>query len=727
MKTKNIIINICLTALFVLQAGTTKAQEYFEPISMEGVTLKGVITEAVINNMSVLERGLYNFRYENRFEPMPKDLLLNVYAAGGATYHKGKLYCNVFDATHNLAEQKPHWTVYDTSSYKVISDIELKDNCENTTKSIAYDPVSNNIYGIVKTFTEFFFVRINPETGEMTQIGEKMNFDRKFLAVACNSKGVLYCIYIMGEDTYLAKIRKSDGKIANIGKIETKNLLKDDMLINFEYAQSMFFNNATGKLYWMLPSSSIYLEMEYTPIFEVNTETATATLVSYVQKSMHISGAYLDEPELTAPGIISDFSYNPEKDGDMGGILKMRMPETDYKGDKLNGKLTVVVSENDIDIVSIEANPGEEVTTDNLPFTNENHTVSIYVVNEAGDAGPAIYRSFYAGWDIPAECQNIKLTSDGLKTMLTWDPPVEGINGAPINTKNYTYKVIRYPNEVVVAENYKGFTFEEEHPADMTRYVYKVIPYDAVMREGKAAFSNNLIVGTPLDVPFGGAFKDPRDMFNYYTIVDANNDRYMWSYDATKNYAVYSYNWQEDADDWMITPPINYKKGRTYVMTFKAYSTDPGYPEAMEVKWGSTRKPEDFDTVLMAMPEVPALPEDKNAPEYKVEVTAENDGIFYFGFHVFSPAYSGRLYLFDISIEEKENTAIDEISGDENVDIQTDGRYLSINNPAGKEIRICDSCGRMIFTGCDKVIGINLNRGVYMVNADSITKKIVIP
>ena len=726
MKTNNIVKNICLTALLVLQAAAVKAQDYFEPISMEGVTLKGFINEAIINNQAVLDRGMYDFRYENRFEPMPADMQFEVYAAGGATYHDGKIYCNVFDGTRNLADQYPCWTIYDAVSYEKLDERELDDNCECTTKSIAYDPVTNKIYGVVKTFTEYFFVRIEPETGEMTQIGERMNYDKKFVSLACNNKGVLYCIYIEGEDTYLAKIRKSDGKIANIGVITPKNLLKDDRLINFAYAQSLFFNNATGKLYWILPSSSIYLEMEYTAIMEVDTELATATLVSYIQKSLHVSGAYLDEPELSAPGIISDFSYSPLSSGGTSGILKMKMPETRYNGEKLTGSLTVSISENDIEIASIKGNPGDIVETENLEFTNEKHNVSICVTNEAGEDGPAIHRSFYAGWDVPAECQNIRLTSDGLKTMLTWDAPVKGMNGAPINTENYTYKVIRYPNEVIVAENYGGFTFEEEHPEDMTRYVYKVIPYDASHREGKAAFSNNLIVGTPLDVPYGGSFKDPRDFFNYYTILDANNDRYSWSYDANKNYAVYSYNWQQDADDWMLTPPINYKKGRTYTMSFKAYSSDVKYPEAMEVKWGSTRNPDDFSETLLELPEVPGLTENNEATEYNVEFTAPEDGIFYFGIHVFSPAYSGLLYIYDIIIDEKGNTGIDDVINGRNIDISTGNGCITISNPDNKDVVIYDSCGKMLYSGNETVISRQLETGVYIVKAGGMVNKIIV-
>ena len=39
--------------------------------------------------------------------------------------------------------------------------------------------------------------------------------------------------------------------------INATNLLPGDSFINSTYDQAMFFNNSTGKLYWMFQSSSM--------------------------------------------------------------------------------------------------------------------------------------------------------------------------------------------------------------------------------------------------------------------------------------------------------------------------------------------------------------------------------------------------------------------------------------------------------------------------------------
>ena len=215
-------------------------------------------------------------------------------------------------------------------------------------------------------------------------------------------------------------------------------------------------------------------------------------------------------------------------------------------------------------------------------------------------------------------------------------------------------------------------------------------------------------------------------MFNYYTIYDTNKDGYSWSYDLEKNYAVYRYNWEQDADDWMLTPPINYKKGKTYILTFKAFSSDKDYPEAMEVKWGKTRNPENYEKSLLFIPEVPIV-KDGIEPEYTTEITAEDDDIYYFGFHVFTPAYSGNLYLYDISICQKEDTAIDGVTtSDDGIHITTDRGVVNISNPAEDNVIIYTSCGEVIAESNQSMINKQLKSGIYLVKAGDEVHKIII-
>jgi hypothetical protein len=98
------------------------------------------------------------------------------------------------------------------------------------------------IYGFDETYTETYVVRVNPETGEMTRLGDMQDRNYKFFAMACSPKGELFCTYLNKQtnDVYLGRIRKSDGKVAMIRGINATNLLPGDSFINSTYDQAMF-------------------------------------------------------------------------------------------------------------------------------------------------------------------------------------------------------------------------------------------------------------------------------------------------------------------------------------------------------------------------------------------------------------------------------------------------------------------------------------------------------
>lgn len=700
------------------------AQEYFSRISMEGVEIMGSVTFGMVDEFTYMDEGFFTFDYNSQFMPDKTHPIHKALVSGGCVLHNGKIYSNEFDDSANVQAQKPKWRIYDAQTFQLLSEKELSDNCEATTYSMAYDPTTNKIYGLLATFTETFFMEIDPESGAMKRINE-LNRDYKFFALACSKNGTIYCTYLVKEtnELFLAKIRKTDGKVAIVNAISAANFLPGDQLINSSYDQAMFFNNADNKLYWIFGSSSLYLYKEYTALAEINTTNATTTLIGYLPDMFLISGAFLMEPALKAPAIVSDFQFIPEKEGSLQGKLQFKLPETSYDGTAMTEPLTITVKEGDKILLSETGNPGTLFTSKKLEFTNELHKISITVSNKAGDS-PTIERNFFVGYDIPGACQNIKLTYEGLSTTLTWDPPVEGLNGAPINKDNLTYKVVRYPYEVTVQENTQERSFTEEHPADMTRYVYMVYPVDGT-RVGKGAFSNNLIVGTPLDVPYGGIFMDAADMINYYTIIDNNNDRSSWSYDIETSAAFYTFNATNDGDDWLISPPINYKKNTKYTLYFKSYSWSPDYLEAMEVKFGDARTPEAQSTLLLSLPEIPAASEDTPVQEYSVDFTVKEDGIYYYSFHAISPAMSGYLFVFDIRVTEKNQSSIESVEG---LNIQVFGGKgnIRIQNPDGEEVNIYTLRGERVLTSTSLQIEQTLPSGIYLVKSKNQLYKTII-
>ncbi len=641
------------------------ADDLFGRIAMEGVDIISSVTYLKINAYDAGEPGYYRFSYDNMYQAHTTEPLQQVMVAGGSTYHDGKIYACEYDNSFRVDLQKPRWVIYDAKTFKRLTDIEKGDNYDCTLQSITYDPTTDKIYGIKqKSAMEYCLVEIDPATGDNKQIGKVLDNRYRYKTIGCDKKGQLYIIYMESVDNdsessdvwYLDKVRKGDGRMVRVNTISMENLLDGDYYINDTRRQSLFCNFQTGLMYWIYPSSSSYLYQEVTNIVELNTVTAVGTLKAYDTKTVLTSGAFFVEPDGKAPAIISDFAFEPNTPAGLTGKLMFTMPAKAYDGTDLSGEQTVVVKEGDKVIVDSKAMPGKEFISDDITFTNEMHKITITISNAAGE-GPTVKREFFVGYDIPTECTNVKLVADGLKTILTWDAPTVGVNGSPVDKENLTYKVVRYPYEVTVAEGLKDCRFEETHPEDMTRYVYMVTP-SVGQANGKGVFSNNLIVGTPLDVPYGGPFMGPEDMINYYTILDANGDKNSWKYAVEQGSAVYQFSPYVAADDWLISPPVNYKKGKTYTLTFSAHSVLEDYLEEMVVTFGNERTPEAQSQVLLDLKPVPMPPSASRDNVYNVDFTVPADGVYYYGFHCVTPAYHGNLFLHDIMVKEKKETSI---------------------------------------------------------------------
>lgn len=723
MKKKSYYASFAFMLSFAALPAMLSAQTY-ERIGMEGVKLLGTVTFGDAGVGAFANVGLFEFPYESNYVPATSETpLISGDFAGGSTYHDGKIYCNSFNDETNIQAVKPVWKIYDAETYELLYERELNDNCENTTSTLAYDPTTDKIYGYVVDYTDTHFVEIDPETGEMVRIGGALDRNYDFPCLACNSAGQLYAVtlysnYATGEsDLQLSKVRKSDGRFVKVGTISCDNLMGEDYLVYTNYDQALFFDNSSGDLFWFMSSSSTVLNGIYTPLFKLNTLNAHATLVSYIGQEHHISGAYFLEPDMDVPAVIEDFEFNAVADGANEGTFAVTMPSVTYGGTSLDGAtLGLRIEEGETVLLDTKAVAGEEYVSDGITFADGFHTLSITVSNETGNS-PTVEREIYVGYDTPKAPQNVVLTNDGLTTTLTWEPPTEGVNGRPINSDNFTYTVVRYPYEVTVAEGIKGCSFTETHPAEMTRYIYTVTAVDGE-RVGEFSYSNALILGEPLRPPYGGIFAGPEDMYNYYTIIDNNSDGFSWGFDSNTASAVYIYSPFQQADDWIIAPPIIYDAETTYELTFKAYSSLQGYPEAMQIMLGRDRTPESMTQLLLDIPEVPCVDEDNPVQQFKTEFTTDEEGIYYYGLHAVSPKYCEFLYVFDIKVYEKGTDAVDELAEEPDVIVVASDGRLCVGNPQCLDVEVYDSRGIMVHHSSSDNVDLSLDRGLYIVRAN---------
>ena len=87
-----------------------------------------------------------------------------------------------------------------------------------------------------------------------------------------------------------------------------------------------------------------------------------------------------------------------------------------------------------------------------------------------------------------------------------------------------------------------------------------VTPYNDGI-EGEPASSNSVSVGDALLPPYSQDFTE-KNSLGLFTVVDVNNDNKTWTY--SNGTVRYAYHMKNNADDWLITPPLKLKKGYMY-------------------------------------------------------------------------------------------------------------------------------------------------------------------
>ena len=198
-KTHHPLASLTKAAVTLLTAALTQsvnAQELFGRLADEGVDIVGSVTYGKKNSYDAMTQGYYRFSYDNRFQAQLTEPLREAIVSGGCTYHNGKIYASEYDDSSRLGFQKPHWVVLDAKTFEVLYDRQMNDNYELTTLSMTYDPTTDAIYAINRTYMETFLITIDPATGTPTRLGADLDNNYRYEAIGCDKKGDVYCIYI---------------------------------------------------------------------------------------------------------------------------------------------------------------------------------------------------------------------------------------------------------------------------------------------------------------------------------------------------------------------------------------------------------------------------------------------------------------------------------------------------------------------------------------------------
>lgn len=572
--------------------------------------------------------GVYSFQPTSPISFSEICIHPNLYINGGGCYSDHRLHYRLWAFSDDYSTFYNYYVVLNTDDWSYAQNPILTNVDETIAFDMTYDPIGKTLYSIAwgpYDSGKCDFCRVDMATGETSKISTLP----EMACIAANNFGEIFAVSIT--DGILYKLDKTTGEATRIGATG----------LSPKYSQSATVDPETNTIYWAETNSD-----DTAGLYILNTTTGAAERVSAMPASEEITALFIEAPTrgLDAPAALSNVILTYQAGT---STIAFRAPQTTFDGTALTGNVTTKIYIDGVLANEQSVAPGADVTFSAKVAAGE-HTIVAFAENSVG-CGPKEVRSQWAGNDAPAAVGNLHLGITYGVATLTWDAPMQGLHGGMVDRESLRYTVVRYPDATTVATDLTATTFTETLPAGIANYYYTVTASTAD-GEGGTATSNSCFTGTAFTLPYYEPF-DTENATLGYTIVDANKDGNTWAWKTNWQAMACRFSKESVADDWLITPPIEYKATSSYRLTFKARAFDSESPERFEVALGSTTSPSDMRTTLIPTKSIT----DENFATFSADFTVPADGIFHIGIHCTSPIDNYYLIVDDIKIEEKAN------------------------------------------------------------------------
>ena len=239
-------------------------------------------------------------------------------------------------------------------------------------------------------------------------------------------------------------------------------------------------------------------------------------------------------------------------------------------------------------------------------------------------------------------------TEEQFEMTINFTAPRVKRNGEPLTANLEKVELVR-DGEVI-------HTFENVAPGaaltwvdngdDLTVGTHK---YYAVAYNEKGAGDKSEVVAVKLvvtlNVPYSADLTQP-ESFDLFTVIDANEDGSTWNWDDTYH-TNYNYSVENDADDYLVSLPIQLEAHKNYAVVVNAYNA--GIDEQFEVLLGSEPTAESMTTTVI-LPTYVTSYEDVGE-EFEGMFSVNEAGKYYLAIHAISDADAYRLMVKYISID----------------------------------------------------------------------------
>lgn len=583
--------------------------------------------------------GIYSFEAASPISLTAQHLDFNMMANGGSSLFDGEYHLVYYDNFMGFITVY-HYS-YDALTWEPIDQGTMFDGRAELIATETATAKDGTVYGAfnpayLPDLGKLELGTVDYSTLERKTIGKLAN---TYVAMGITGGGRLYGIAVDGNLYAIDTATAKETKVGSTGL----TLAVDDK--GSFYTQSGEIDQTDDTFYW----AAIDAEGK-SGLYTVDLATGKATKVSDFPENAQVLGLCLPQQPSAAKapqavtGLKLDFAGSS-----LTGKVCFDAPQKAVDGSPISGVLNYeVVSKGDT-LAKGTASPGQKVQA-SVSFGERgrrNFLVTTY--NDAGRS-PLAKVSAYLGLDTPKDPTGVTLSVDDAKGVanVVWAAPDGGLNGGYVGT--LAYDVVRYPDSVKVATGIKENKFSEELPKEsMKVYSYGVKAYNEGFESAEVK-SNNAVFGEAFVPPYFEGFDGEQSLLTF-SIIDNNNDGSTWAFHDNymgEKAVCYQYDYENDGDDWLITPPIKMQAGKEYTVRFKVRANSSMQAERMEVKYGTGKTVADMANELLAPTDI----RDEEFVEISRSITPKADANVNIGFHALSTPEAIELILDDISVSQ---------------------------------------------------------------------------
>lgn len=522
--------------------------------------------------------GIYSFPAASGFAMQSIYEDYNFKCNAGAVYADG-LY-NILNASLNSDNtlQSVNYYQYDAETWDENDENEFSD-ARFIATDMTVDPLTGTVYGAFNDGEG----GLQLATFNFTSTGYsvKGQLSKHLLAIAADADGAIYGI---GSDAILYKVDKETAQLTKVGSTGIKPA---------SYLQSATFDWLSGKLYW-----ATTLQNDMAGLYEVDTTTGKAQLVSYFPNNEEVVGLYCTNrlSAAEAPAAVSDLKAEFGGTSTTGSV-SFTMPTATNDGEELSGPLTYTIKVNNETVKEGKANAGEAVTAADITVNGGNTEILVYASNDAGKGMPSKI-TVWTGNDAPEAPTEVSVSYADSKAHVSWTAPAASAHGGYLDKDNITYTVTRYPDNVKVADGISATEYTDAFKPDQLAAYYYTVSATANGMKGEEAKSNVFVAGDAVVPPYYQPFDD-ETTFSLMTVIDGNEDGTTWKMSAEDGCAKIEYA-DEGADDWLMTPQIKLTNDRMWKFSCR-FNTPwaPNWPEKIGVKFGKAATADDMNGTIL--------------------------------------------------------------------------------------------------------------------------------